>query len=103
MLNEQTAKRIQRLKVADLADGCRQLGSPGRVADPSLRPAVPMSRLAGTAVPVRLYLAPGFCDYNLSMARVYDLGRSVPRAVLVQRNDVPGFVSMGSGGATMAQ
>ena len=48
-------ERIDRLKVpvADLADGCRHLGVEARVADAALRPAVALSRLAGTAVTVR--------------------------------------------------
>jgi len=103
MLDDAMHCRVRRLKVADLADGCRQLGFVGRVADPILRPAIPMSRLAGTAVTVRLYLAEGPCDYGQHMAEVYELGRSVPRAVLVERNEVPGFVSMGSTGSRLAR
>lgn len=105
MLDAQIFARIEKLKVpvADLADGCRQLGGAGRVADAALRPAAPLSRLAGTAVTVRQYLAAGPCDYSQAMAQVYDLGRSVLRAVLVLRNEVPGFTSMGSGGARVAQ
>jgi 4-hydroxy-4-methyl-2-oxoglutarate aldolase len=104
MLDSKTYARIKKLKVpvADLADGCRKLGLAGRVADPSLRPAVPLSRLAGTAVTVREYLADTPCDYALRIADVYDLGQSVPRAVLVIRNEVPGFAAMGSGGARVA-
>lgn len=102
MFDEAMHGRIRKLKVADLADGCRQLGFAGRVAGPTLRPAVPLSRLAGTAVTVRLYVAEGPYDYTRQMAQVYELGRSVPRAVLVQRNEVPGLVSMGSTGARIA-
>src|SRR5262249_6245974 len=89
--------------VADLADGCRQLGFVGRIADATLRPAVPLSRIAGTAVTLRQYLADGPCDFSKEIAQVYDLGRSVPMAVLVMRNDVPGFSCMGSGGARVCK
>jgi regulator of RNase E activity RraA len=99
MLTPELATRIARLKVADLADGCRRLGFRGAVAGPALRPAVPYARLCGTALTVRLSVAPGTFPYNEQMAGLYDLGRSAFRGVLVQRNEVPGFTSMGSGGA----
>jgi 4-hydroxy-4-methyl-2-oxoglutarate aldolase len=104
-LNQATYERIEKLKVpvADLSDGCRHAGFATRVADRSMRPGVPFSRLAGTAVTVREYLADGEADYSLQIADVYDLGRSVPRAVLVMKNEVPGFTAMGSGGARVAQ
>ncbi len=38
-------------------------------------------------------------DYRRQIADVYDLGRSVARAVLVIKHEVPGFVRMGWGGA----
>lgn len=103
MLTPELVTRIGRLKVADLADGCRQLGFRAAAAGPSLRPGVPFSRLCGTAVTARLFIAPGTLDYNEQMARLYDLGRSVFQGVIVQRNDVPGFTSMGSGGARVAR
>jgi 4-hydroxy-4-methyl-2-oxoglutarate aldolase len=52
---------------------------------------------------VREYLADEPADYSRQIADVYDLGRSVARAVLVIRNEVPGFISMGSGGARVAR
>ena len=104
-MHEALYERIDRLKVpvADLADGCRQRGLQVRVADATLRPAVALSRLAGTAVTLRLYLAEGPVDYNEAMARVYELGRTRFRAVLVARNEVPRFTSMGSGGSRVAR
>lgn len=103
MLTPELVTRIGKLKVADLADGCRQLGVGGSVAGAILRPGVPYSRLCGTAVTACLSIAPGMLDYNEQMARLYELGRSVFRGVLVQRNEVPGFTSMGSGGARVAR
>jgi regulator of RNase E activity RraA len=105
MLNDKIHDRIKKLKVpvADLADGHRQLGLVGRVADATLGSAVPLSQIVGTAVTVRQFLADGPCDFMQEMARVYDLGRSVPRAVLVMRNEVPGFTGMGSGGSRVCK
>ena len=104
MHNAEVFDRIGKLKVpvADLADGCRKQGLAVRVADRSLCPAVPFSRVAGTAVTVREYIAEGSKDYGLQIAEVYDLGRSVPCAVLVIRNEIPDFACMGSGGARVA-
>lgn len=103
MLTSELVQRISALKVADLADGCRHLGFRGSVAGAALRPGVPFSRLCGTAVTARLFIAPGDIDYNEQMACLYDLGRSVFQGVMVERNDVPGFTSMGSGGARVAR
>jgi regulator of RNase E activity RraA len=60
---------------------------------------VPYARLCGTALAVRLSVTPVTFPYNEQMAGLYDLGRSAFRGVLVQRNEVPGFTPMGSGGA----
>jgi 4-hydroxy-4-methyl-2-oxoglutarate aldolase len=98
-------ERIEKLKVptADLADGCRQSGLPVRIANAAMRPGVPFSRLAGTAITLREYLADGPADYADQIADVYDLGRSVDRAVLVIQSQVPRFTPMGSGGARVAR
>lgn len=101
-LSDDLVERLGRVKVADLADGCRRLGRLGRVAEPELRPAVPHQRLCGVAVNVRLSLEPGDGDYAEQVITLYELGASVPRAVLVQQNDVPDFTSIGSGGARVA-
>lgn len=103
MLTPELAARINTLKVADLADGCRRLGFRGSVAGADLRPGIPYARLCGTAVTARLVIAPGSIDYEEQMARLYELGRSVFQGVLVQRNEVPEFTSMGSGGARVAR
>jgi 4-hydroxy-4-methyl-2-oxoglutarate aldolase len=104
-MDHATYERIEKLKVpvADLSDGCRYAGLIPRVADATMRPGVPFSRLAGTAVTAREYLADEPADYSRQIADVYDLGRSVARAVLVIRNEVPGFIAMGSGGARVAR
>lgn len=102
-LDEKMLSRIAKVKVADLADGHQDLGLTPRVTNSTLRPASPMLRLAGMAVTFRLYLHHGEAEFLDQVTRMYELGRSVPRAILVHRNEVPGFTSMGSGGATVAQ
>jgi 4-hydroxy-4-methyl-2-oxoglutarate aldolase len=104
VLTENMYERIKQLKVplGDLSDAHRMLGFECRVADAALRPAVPFSRLVGTAVTLREYLGDGESNYIEQVTEMYDRGRSVPRAVLVIRNEVPGFTCMGSGGARVS-
>lgn len=101
-LTDELAARFARVKVADLADGCRRLRRRGRVAEPELRPGVPYQRLCGIAVTVRIAIEPGARSYGDQVVELYERGSSVPRAVLVQQNDVPDFTSIGSGGARVA-
>jgi len=103
MLTDDLATRIERLKVADLADACRDVGFVPGMSAPDLRPARPYSRLCGTAVTVRAFLGRGSVDYGDQMAEVYLRGRSAMRAILVCQNDVPSFAWMGSGGARVAR
>lgn len=103
MLTSDLVARLARVKVADLADGCRRLGVRAATANPSLRPAVPYRGVIGTAVTHRISIEPGECDYEAQATEVYMLGRSAPHAVVVQRNDVPDFTSIGSGGAYVAR
>ncbi|HVA87802.1 MAG TPA: hypothetical protein VNF73_15970 [Candidatus Saccharimonadales bacterium] len=103
MLTPDLVARIGAVKVADLADGCRMLGFRGSVAAPSMRPAAPYSHLIGTAVTVTCSIQAGAHDYGEQAARLYSLGSSVPFAVMIQRNDVPDFTSIGSGGARVAR
>jgi 4-hydroxy-4-methyl-2-oxoglutarate aldolase len=103
MLTSELVARLARVKVADLADGCRRLGVRAPTTDPSMRPATPYSRLIGTAVIVRNFIGSGEVDYADQAAELYGRGRSVPFAVVVQRNEVPDFTSIGSGGARVAR
>jgi len=101
-LSDALVERFGRVKVADLADGCRRLGFRGAVADPELRPGVAYQRLCGIAVTVRTAIEAGVRDYGAQAADLYDRGRSATRAIVVQQNDVPDFTSIGSGGARIA-
>lgn len=101
-LTDHLVTRFARVKVADLADGCRRLGRRGRVADPALRPGVPYQRLCGIAVTVRVSVEPGSRSYIEQAIDLYERGRSATRAIVVQQNDVPDFTSIGSGGARVA-
>ena len=101
-LTDALVARFARVKVADLADGCRRLGRRGRVADPALRPGVPYQRLCGIAVTVRMSIEPGARSYTEQVIDLYERGRSATRAIVVQQNDVPDFTSIGSGGARVA-
>jgi regulator of RNase E activity RraA len=102
VLTDELVVRFDRVKVADLADGCRQLGFRGRVCEPELRPGVAYQRLCGTAVTVRMSLQPGDLSYTDQVIELYERGRSASHAIVVQQNDVPDFTSIGSGGARVA-
>ena len=98
MLTQELADRIARIKVADLSDACRGLGVAAQLSGPELRPAVPFSRLCGTAVTARIYVAPGAVDITEQVASVFEPGHtSVFRPVFVYQNDIPGFTAVGSG------
>ena len=88
--------RIAALGTAHLSDACRAIGRPVAIAGERLRPIVPFSRLAGRAVTMRVSLADGPLDYVDQAVREFEAGRSVPSAVLVIRNDVPGYDSLGA-------
>ena len=98
MLTRGLADRIARLKVADLSDACRNLGIEPALAGPELRPAVAFSRLCGTAVTARVFVAPGAVDLAEQVAAVFEPGATdAYRPVFVYQNDVPGFTAGGSG------
>jgi len=103
MLTPELVARLRKVKVADLTDGCRILGIRAPTADPSLRPAVPYRGLVGTAVTHRICIGAGVRDYGEQATELYMAGRTVPFAVVVQRNEVPDFTSIGSGGAYVAR
>jgi 4-hydroxy-4-methyl-2-oxoglutarate aldolase len=95
--------RVHKVKVADLADACRGLGFRGNVASPTLRPAFPYSSLVGVAMTVRCSIERGMRPYGDQAAELYGRGLTITRGVVVQRNDVPDFTSIGSGGARVAR
>src|SRR5688572_823461 len=101
-LTDELVARFDRVKVADLADGCRRLGFRGRVTEPELRPGVAYQRLCGTAVTVRISLEAGDRSYTEQVVELYERGRTASHAIVVQQNDVPDFTSIGSGGARVA-
>jgi regulator of RNase E activity RraA len=101
-LTEDLVRRLRGVKVADLADGARNAGVPFSAAGPELRPAVPYSSLIGVAMPVRCSLAPGDRSYTDQVLELYERGLPLRHAIVVQQNDVPGFTSIGSGGAKIA-
>jgi regulator of RNase E activity RraA len=103
LLTDELVERLRRVKVADLADGCRRLGFACASAGPEMRPAVPYSRLIGVAMPVRCTIEPGSRSYDDQVAELYGRGLPPRRAVVVQQNDVPQFTSVGSGGARVAR
>ena len=102
-LTPELVERLGRVKVADLADGCRRLGFRAASASPALRSAAPYSSLIGIAMTVRCSIEAGDRTYGEQAAELYDRGRPARRAVVVQQNDVPDFTSIGSGGARIAR
>jgi regulator of RNase E activity RraA len=103
VLTDDILRRIRAVKVADLADGGLDAGFPVPAAAPTMRPAVPYSSLIGVAVPVRCSLAPGERSYTDQVLDLYERGLPRRHAIVVQQNDVPGFTSIGSGGARIAE
>jgi len=98
VLTQELADRIAQVKVADLADAARDCGVAAQLSGPELRPAVPFSRLCGTAVTARIHVAPGDVDIVEQVASVFEPGHtSVFRPVFVYQNDIPGFTAVGSG------
>lgn len=102
LLTDDLLRRIRAVKVADLADGGLAIGVQVQAAAPSMRPAVPYSSLIGVAMPVRCSLAPGDRSYMDQVLELYERGMPRRHAIVVQQNDVPGFTSIGSGGARVA-
>jgi len=103
VLTDDLVARLRRVKVADLADGCRRLGFRAAAASPALRSAAPYSSLIGVAMTVRCSIEAGAASYAEQAADLYDRGRPARRAVVIQENDVPDFTSIGSGGARVAR
>jgi regulator of RNase E activity RraA len=54
-------------------------------------------------MPVRCSLAPGERSYTDQVLELYERGLPRRHAIVVQQNDVPGFTSIGSGGARIAE
>lgn len=102
-LTDELLRRIRAVKVADLADGGLTVGFAVQAAAPTMRPAVPYSSLIGLAMPVRCSLAPGARSYTEQVLELYERGLPRRHAIVVQQNDVPGFTSIGSGGARIAE
>lgn len=102
-LTDELVARLRAVKVADLADGGLHLGFTVSAAGPELRPAVPYSSLVGVAMTVRCALEPGDRDYTDQALDLYERGMPMRHAIVIQQNDVPGFTSIGSGGARVAR
>ena len=102
-LTDDLVNRLRGVKVADLADGGLHLGIKVAAARPELRAAVPYSSLVGVAMTVRCTLEPGQRDYTDQALELYERGLPRRHAVVIQQNDVPGFTSIGSGGARVAR
>jgi regulator of RNase E activity RraA len=102
VLTDDLLRRLRAVKVADLADGALDAGFTVAAAGPELRPAVPYSSLVGLAMPVRCSLEPGERSYSDQVLDLYERGFPRRHAIVVQQNEVPGFTSIGSGGARIA-
>jgi 4-hydroxy-4-methyl-2-oxoglutarate aldolase len=96
------ADRLRTLGTAHLTDACRDLGITYQLAGERLRPIAQGMRLAGLAVTLRIHLAPGPSRIGELARRQFALGRSVPAAVLVVRNEIPGYDTVGAFDARLA-
>jgi regulator of RNase E activity RraA len=101
-LTDALVHRLRAVKVADLADGALKIGFKVAAAGPQLRPAVPYSSLIGVAMPVRCTVEKGDRSYADQVLELYERGAPRRHAIVMQQNDVPGFTSIGSGGAKIA-
>jgi regulator of RNase E activity RraA len=96
-------QRLLALGTAHVSDACRELGVAYGLTDEHLRPVAAGMRVAGTAVTLRLRVVPGARSYHEQARRQFELGRSVPGAVMVIRNEVAGFDTVGAFDARMAR
>jgi regulator of RNase E activity RraA len=95
-------ERLAELGTAHLSDACRAIDVPVAIAGERLRPLVPFSRLAGHAVTVRFVLLEGSFDDRDQAVRQFEAARDVESPVLVIRNEVPGYDSLGAFDARLA-
>jgi regulator of RNase E activity RraA len=94
---------LAQLGVAHVTDACRALGVVYELADERMRQIVPGTRLAGTALTLRLHLARGAPPYTEGAIQQFEHAAEIDHPVLVVRNDVPGFDTLGSFDARLAR
>jgi 4-hydroxy-4-methyl-2-oxoglutarate aldolase len=89
------------LSSATLSDGLQKLGCKSQVLEPAIRPVVPFTRMAGTAVTVKLAASSKPASYSRLLGQAFEAGLAVSFPVLVAEYpaDLRGAAVVGSGGA----
>ncbi len=84
--------------VSTLSDGLQKVEVPDQVLDHAIRPIVPFTRMAGTAVTVKLAPADEPTNHNGVLSEAFEAGRDVANPILVIEQP-PIIPVIGSGGA----
>src|SRR5581483_1686553 len=93
------------LSVATISDSLQKPGLRSQILEPAIRPIVPFTKMAGTAVTVKLAAASKPSSYSRLIGQAFEAGLSVPLPVLVVEYppDLLGAAVIGSGGAHVMQ
>ena len=106
MLNSQQREELLDLSTALLVDARDRLGLPESHLDPGIRPVVPFSRMAGTAVTVRLELPadPASADLSL-LSKSYESPPPDTHSIIVIQvpQELHGHGIVGEGACTVAR
>ena len=92
---------LTELSTATLSDGMQRAGITPGILEPAIRPVLPFTRMAGTAVTVKLKRSETPSSYSRLMADAFEAGLKVVSPVLVIESppDLLGTAVIGSGGA----
>lgn len=106
MLTPEKREALLQLSTPLVADAMDRLGLPERVLDPAIRPVVSFTRMAGTAVTVRLISQPDLAKANLDIyTQAFEVGEGVHSPIMVV--EVPGAYHhqgiFGEGAATLGR
>src|SRR5262249_27690907 len=96
-----TPTGVTEYSTATLSDAFQKLGIRNRVLDPGLRPLLPFTKMAGTAVTLKLAASTEPASYGRHMALAFEAGKKVAAPILVVEfpKDLLGATGIGPGGA----
>ncbi|PYV14839.1 MAG: hypothetical protein DMG07_11015 [Acidobacteria bacterium] len=96
-----TPTGVTEYSTATLSDALQKLGMRNRVLDAGLRPLLPFTKMAGTAVTLKLAASEEPASYGRVMALAFEAGKEVAAPILVIEfpKDLVGATVIGSGGA----
>jgi regulator of RNase E activity RraA len=111
MVSDKQIRDLQKLGVmptglveystATLSDGLQKVGIKNRVLEPAIRPLLPFTKMAGTAVTVKLAASPAPASYSRLIGEAFEASRGVASPILVVEypQNLLGATVVGSGGA----